>query len=60
MGRMPRIAGQNSLGNGFLAEAMVHNVDVCCWAKDAWPVAAQGQGGRLALTQPGQPPLRNC
>ena len=42
------------LGNGFLAEGMVHNVDVCCWAKNAWPVAAQGQGGRLALTQPGQ------
>ena len=42
------------LGNGFLAEGMVHNVDVCCWAKDAWPVAAQGQGGRLALPQPGQ------
>jgi predicted dehydrogenase len=42
------------LGNGFLTESMIHNVDVCCWAKDAWPVAAQGQGGRLALTQPGQ------
>jgi predicted dehydrogenase len=42
------------LGNGFLAEGMVHNIDVCCWAKDAWPVAAQGQGGRLALPQPGQ------
>ena len=41
-------------GNGFLAEAMVHNIDVCCWAKNAWPIAAQGQGGRLALTQPGQ------
>ena len=33
---------------------MVHNIDVCCWAKNAWPIAAQGQGGRLALTQPGQ------
>lgn len=42
------------LGNGFLAEAMVHNIDICCWAKGSLPVAAQGQGGRLALTQPGQ------
>ena len=23
-----------------------HNVDVACWAKGAWPVSAQGMGGR--------------
>jgi predicted dehydrogenase len=23
-----------------------HNIDVACWAKNAWPIAAQGMGGR--------------
>jgi hypothetical protein len=25
---------------------MIHQVDECCWIKDAWPVSAQGLGGR--------------
>lgn len=25
---------------------LIHNLDVCCWAKGAYPVAAQGQGAR--------------
>jgi hypothetical protein len=27
---------------------------VCCWAKNAWPVSAQGQGARVARTDPDQ------
>jgi hypothetical protein len=26
---------------------LIHNIDECCWMKDAWPVRAQGSGGRL-------------
>ncbi len=34
------------LSGGFHVDWHCHNVDVACWAKDAWPVAAQGFGGR--------------
>jgi len=27
---------------------------VCCWVKNAWPVSAQGQGGRQVRTEPDQ------
>ena len=27
---------------------MIHQIDECCWIKDAWPVAAHGVGGRVA------------
>jgi predicted dehydrogenase len=31
---------------GFLLDWHCHNVDQACWVKDAWPVSAQGMGGR--------------
>lgn len=31
---------------GFFVDWHCHNVDQACWVKDAWPVAAQGMGGR--------------
>lgn len=31
---------------GFYIDWHCHNVDVACWAKGAWPVTAQGFGGR--------------
>jgi predicted dehydrogenase len=34
------------LNGTFLLDWLIHNLDVCCWVKDAWPVSAQGQGGR--------------
>jgi predicted dehydrogenase len=34
------------LNGSFILDWLIHNIDVCCWCKDAWPVAAQGQGGR--------------
>jgi hypothetical protein len=34
--------------SGILIELMVHQVDECCWIKDAWPIEAQGIGGRTA------------
>ncbi len=31
---------------GFFIDWHCHNVDQACWVKDAWPVTAQGMGGR--------------
>jgi predicted dehydrogenase len=31
---------------GAYSDFYIHNVDECCWIKDAWPVKAQGLGGR--------------
>ncbi len=33
---------------GFIVDALIHNLDICCWAKNEWPVAAQGVGGRIS------------
>ena len=34
------------LNGSFILDWLIHNLDVCCWVKDGWPVSAQGQGGR--------------
>jgi predicted dehydrogenase len=34
------------VSSGFFIDWHCHNVDVACWTKGAWPVAAQGMGGR--------------
>lgn len=31
---------------GLFQDYVAHNVDECCWMKDAWPINAQGSGGR--------------
>jgi len=36
----------NWISGGFFIDWHCHNVDVACWAKNAWPVEAQGMGGR--------------
>ena len=33
------------LNGSFILDWLIHNLDVCCWVKDAWPASAQGQGG---------------
>ena len=33
-------------------EQHIHNIDVCNWAKQGYPVRAQGQGGREVRTDP--------
>jgi len=38
----------------FFLDWIVHNIDVCCWAKDAWPIDAQGIGGRQHPNTGGQ------
>jgi predicted dehydrogenase len=42
------------LNGGFFVDWLIHNIDICCWAKNALPVAAQGMGGRCARTEPDQ------
>ena len=32
---------------GCYSDFLIHNIDECCWMKDAWPVKASGLGGRL-------------
>jgi len=36
----------NWASSGFFIDWHCHNIDVACWAKNAWPIAAQGMGGR--------------
>ena len=38
------------LNGSFILDWLIHNLDVCCWAKGAWPVSAQGMGGRQVRT----------
>jgi len=42
------------LNGSFILDWLIHNLDVCCWCKDAWPVSAQGQGGRQVRTKADQ------
>lgn len=63
----PKLPGENDLAhqirnysnftwlNGsYLLDWLIHNIDICCWIKDAWPVSAQGQGGRQVRAVPDQ------
>lgn len=34
------------LNGSFFLDWLIHNLDVCCWVKNSWPVSVQGQGGR--------------
>jgi predicted dehydrogenase len=31
---------------GAYSDFLIHNIDECCWMKDAWPVSAKSNGGR--------------
>jgi predicted dehydrogenase len=31
---------------GAYSDFLIHNIDECCWMKDAWPVEARASGGR--------------
>lgn len=67
VGFRPRQAGESELAYqlanynnftwlnaSFFVDWLIHNIDVCCWAKNALPVSAQGMGGRCARTEPDQ------
>jgi predicted dehydrogenase len=38
----------------FFLDWLIHNLDVCCMVKNAWPVSAHGQGARRMRTEPDQ------
>ncbi len=40
----------NWLCGDHICEQHIHNLDVCNWVMDAYPVSAQGQGGRQVRT----------
>ncbi len=42
------------LNGSFILDWLIHNLDVICWAKGAWPASAQGHGGRQLRTEPDQ------
>ncbi len=42
------------LNGSFLLDWLIHNIDISCWIKQAWPVSAQGHGGRQVRTEPDQ------
>ncbi len=42
------------LNGSFIVDWLIHNIDVCCWAKNAWPVSVQGMGGRQVRQEPDQ------
>ncbi len=42
------------LNGSFLLDWLIHNLDIACWAKGAWPISAQGQGGRQVRQEPDQ------
>ena len=35
------------IGSGHMVDNLIHQIDECCWIKDAWPVSAIGMGGRV-------------
>ena len=36
------------LNGSFIVDWLIHNIDVCCWVKQAYPVSVQGMGARQA------------
>jgi hypothetical protein len=34
-----------------MVDNLIHQIDECCWIKDAWPVKAEGLGGRVPRSQ---------
>ena len=33
--------------SGLMIELLIHQIDECCWLKDAWPFSVHGVGGRV-------------
>ncbi|HLH53468.1 MAG TPA: twin-arginine translocation signal domain-containing protein [Verrucomicrobiae bacterium] len=42
------------LNGSFIVDWLIHNIDVCCWVKNDWPVSVQGMGGRQVRQEPDQ------
>jgi hypothetical protein len=42
------------LNGSFIVDWLIHNIDICCWVHNAWPVSVQGMGGRQVRTDADQ------
>jgi predicted dehydrogenase len=42
------------LNGSFMVDWLIHNLDVCCWIKNGWPISVQGMGGRQVRQEPDQ------
>lgn len=42
------------LNGSFIVDWLIHNIDICCWVKNAWPISVQGMGGRHVRQEPDQ------
>jgi predicted dehydrogenase len=42
------------LNGSFIVDWLIHNIDVCCWTKNGWPISVQGMGGRQVRRDPDQ------
>lgn len=38
------------VGSGHFVDYLIHQIDECCWIKDAWPVSAVGMAGRVPMS----------
>ncbi len=38
------------VGSGHMIDNLIHQIDECCWIKDAWPVSCVAMGGRDPLS----------
>jgi predicted dehydrogenase len=39
------------VGSGHMVDYLIHQIDECCWIKDAWPVSVNGMGGRVPMSE---------
>ena len=39
------------IGSGHMVDNLIHQIDECCWIKNAWPVSAHGLGGRVPRSE---------
>jgi len=39
------------IGSGHMVDNLIHQIDECCWIKDAWPVSCHGLGGRVPRSE---------
>ncbi len=46
MYQVQRFHGFLWASGGCYSDFLIHNIDECCWMKDAWPVKASGTGAR--------------
>ena len=55
----PQFHGFLWASGGCYSDFLIHNIDECCWMKDAWPVKAAGIGGRALPRRLHRPELRH-